>query len=99
MPSSGTLGRVVLVGTDISEERIASIIRVERISDLWTILAVTSNRRTLGTMIMNLQWHWAVHGGARRCHSQGAYTPVSHLGVLASIPGNPIGDSWLAEQH
>jgi hypothetical protein len=37
---------VALVRTDISEERIASIIRV-RIGELGTMLAVTSNRRTL----------------------------------------------------
>jgi hypothetical protein len=34
---------VALVRTDISEQLIASIIRVERISDIWTTLAVTSN--------------------------------------------------------
>jgi hypothetical protein len=38
---------VVLVRTDVSEERSASIIRVTRISELGTTLAVTSNRRTL----------------------------------------------------
>jgi hypothetical protein len=35
-----------LVRTDVSEERIASTIRVRRIGELWT-LAVTSHRRTL----------------------------------------------------
>jgi hypothetical protein len=34
---------VTLEGTNVSEERIASIIRVERISKLGTMLAVTSN--------------------------------------------------------
>jgi hypothetical protein len=34
---------VILVGADILEEHIASIIRVERISKLGQILAVTSN--------------------------------------------------------
>jgi hypothetical protein len=43
MPSSGMGRRVVLVRTDVSEERIASIIRVERISELGTALVVTSN--------------------------------------------------------
>jgi hypothetical protein len=38
---------VVRVRTDILEESIASIIRVERISELGTTLAVTSNRSTL----------------------------------------------------
>jgi hypothetical protein len=41
------LRRVALVRTDVSEERRASIIRVTRIDELGTTLAVTSNRRTL----------------------------------------------------
>jgi hypothetical protein len=42
------LRRVALVRTDDSEERSASIIRVTRIDEIGTTLAVTSNRRTLG---------------------------------------------------
>jgi hypothetical protein len=38
---------VGLVRTDVSEERSASFIRVTRIGELGTMLAVTSNRRTL----------------------------------------------------
>jgi hypothetical protein len=47
MPSSGTLRRVVLVRTDVAEERNATIIRVARIGEVGTTLAVSSNRRTL----------------------------------------------------
>jgi hypothetical protein len=47
MPSSGKLSRVVLVKNDVWEERIAFIIRVTRIGELGTTLAVTNNRRTL----------------------------------------------------
>jgi hypothetical protein len=47
MASSGMLRRVALVRTNVSEELTASIIRVTRISELGTTLAVTSNRRTL----------------------------------------------------
>jgi hypothetical protein len=43
MPSSGMFRRVFLVRTDVSEERIASIIRVTRIAELGTTLAITSN--------------------------------------------------------
>jgi hypothetical protein len=43
------LRNVALVRTDISEVLSASIIRVTRIGDLGTTLAVTSNRRTLQT--------------------------------------------------
>jgi hypothetical protein len=39
---------VALVRTDVAEELSASIIRVTRIGELGTALAVTSNRRTLG---------------------------------------------------
>jgi hypothetical protein len=57
MPSSGRLRRVAVVRTDVSEERSASIIRVTRIGELGTILAVTSNRRTLRR---NLKFYTAI---------------------------------------
>jgi DNA-binding TFAR19-related protein (PDSD5 family) len=41
------LRRVALVRTDVSEELSASFIRLTRIGELGTTLAVTSNRRTL----------------------------------------------------
>jgi hypothetical protein len=41
------LHHVALVRTDVSEEFSASFIRVTRIGELRTTLAVTSNRRTL----------------------------------------------------
>jgi hypothetical protein len=47
MVSSGMLRRVAVVRIDVSEESIASIIRVTRIGEPGTTLAVTSNRRTL----------------------------------------------------
>jgi hypothetical protein len=47
MASSGTLCRVTLVRTDFSEGLSASFIRVTRIGELGTTLAVTNNRRTL----------------------------------------------------
>jgi hypothetical protein len=47
MTSSGMLYHVALVRTDVSEELSASFIRVTRIGELGTKLAVTSNRRTL----------------------------------------------------
>jgi hypothetical protein len=47
MTSSVLLRHVTLVRTDVSEELIASFIRVKRIGQLGTTLAVTSNRRTL----------------------------------------------------
>jgi hypothetical protein len=43
MASSWMLRRVALVRTDVSEERSASFIRVTRIVELGTTLAVTSN--------------------------------------------------------
>jgi hypothetical protein len=45
MASSGMLRRVALVRTDVSEELSASFIKVTRIGELGTALAVTSHRR------------------------------------------------------
>jgi hypothetical protein len=47
MPPSGMLRLVDPVRTDVSEEIIATIIRVTRVRELGTTLTVTSNRRTL----------------------------------------------------
>jgi hypothetical protein len=47
MASSGMLRRVALVRTDVWEELSASFIRMTRIGELGTTLALTSNRRTL----------------------------------------------------
>jgi hypothetical protein len=43
MRSSWMLRRVALVRTNVSEERIASIIKVTRISEVGTTLAIASN--------------------------------------------------------
>jgi hypothetical protein len=47
MASCGMLRRVALVRTAVSEELSASFIRVTRIGELGTTIAVTSNQRTL----------------------------------------------------
>jgi hypothetical protein len=49
MTSSGMLRRVALVITDVSDELSASIIRVTRIGELETTIALTSNRRTIAS--------------------------------------------------
>jgi hypothetical protein len=51
MAFSGILLRVTLVRTDVSEERIISIIRVTRIGELGT-LAVTRNQHTLPRLLL-----------------------------------------------
>jgi hypothetical protein len=47
MVSSGMLRRVALVSTDVSDELSASFVRVTRICELRTTLALTSNRRSV----------------------------------------------------
>jgi hypothetical protein len=49
------LRHVALVRTDISEEHSVSIIRVTRIGELGTMLAVTSNPRTLQKMLLRME--------------------------------------------
>jgi hypothetical protein len=46
MVSSGRLRRVALARTDVSQERSAFFIRVTKIGELGTLLAVTNNRRS-----------------------------------------------------
>jgi hypothetical protein len=47
MASSRMLRRVALVRTDVSEEISAPVIRVTKIGELGTTLAITNNRSTL----------------------------------------------------
>jgi hypothetical protein len=47
MVSTGMIRRVALVRTEVSEEISASVIRGTRVVEIWTTIAVTSNRRTL----------------------------------------------------
>jgi hypothetical protein len=58
MVSSRMLHRVALVRTDVSEELNGSFVRVTRIDELGTTLAVTNNRRTLRR---NTSWLFLVH--------------------------------------
>jgi hypothetical protein len=62
------LRRVILVSTDVSEERIASIIRATRIGELGITLAVTRNRRTLLGDSCHLN-----DGGAKFLRNVGSY--------------------------
>jgi hypothetical protein len=52
MVSSGMLRHVDLVRTYVSEEFSSSFIRVTRIGELRTTLAVTSNRRTVTASVV-----------------------------------------------
>jgi hypothetical protein len=61
------LRRVDFVRTDISEERIASMIRATRIGELVTTLAVTCNRRRLLVTANSSE------GGAKFLRNVGSY--------------------------
>jgi hypothetical protein len=69
MVSSGMLRHVILVRTDVSEELSASFIRVTRIGELGTTLAVTSNRSTL----QGNTKCYPDEGGARFFRNVGSY--------------------------
>jgi hypothetical protein len=72
------LRHVALVRTDVSEEVSASFIRVTRVGELGTTLAVTSNRRTLrrNTKVIGLL------GTTSRC--------VLRLLVTTKVPSSPL---------
>jgi hypothetical protein len=53
MPSSGVSRRVALLRTEVTEEYIASLIRIKRISELEATLAVTSSWSTLRRNIIS----------------------------------------------
>jgi hypothetical protein len=55
--SSGKLGRVALVRTNVSEKRSASIIRVTRVGEIATTLAVSSNLSTLRKILNYMTKH------------------------------------------
>jgi hypothetical protein len=72
MPSSEMWRPVAFVRTEVSEELIASNIKMERISELGTTLAVTSSRSTLRITWFFAVWYKASH--PRRRHS--SYSPA-----------------------
>jgi demethoxyubiquinone hydroxylase (CLK1/Coq7/Cat5 family) len=51
MESFGMLHRVALVGTDVSEESIASIIRVTRIGELGMLAILSSQRASVASYV------------------------------------------------
>jgi hypothetical protein len=82
------LRRVVLVRTDVSEECSASIIRVIRISELGTTLAVTSNR-SMSLMTCILIVRYRCFGGTCCCYHQCRrlrHLPLNHPYVPICAP-------------
>jgi hypothetical protein len=84
MPSSGMLGHMAVVRTDVSEERIVSITRLTRSGRLGTTLAVTSNRNRLRRNTMYLLCTYV-------CIIYVVFLPdVLRLLVTANVPSAPI---------
>jgi hypothetical protein len=77
------LRRVALVRADVSEELSAPFIRVTRIGELGTMLAVTSNRRTLRR---NTKCHHD-DGGDKFIRNFGSYK--SHISIHLIGSGTP----------
>jgi hypothetical protein len=71
MASPGMLHRATLVRTDVSEELGASFIRVTRIGEVGTTLAVTSNGRML-RKLLGIFCH-PDEGGAKLLRNVGSY--------------------------
>jgi hypothetical protein len=105
------LRRVALVRTDVSEELSASFIRVTRIGELGTTLAVTSNRRSVRgqrgssprplisvfqTGAMNFFFQGALHLSPR-----GRVDPVLDPLLLRKCgsAGNRTRDLWICSQE
>jgi hypothetical protein len=74
MPYSGMLRRVGFVRTDVLEQRSASIIRVTRIRELGTTLAVTSNRRKLRRNTKVATYRGQEDRGTKFLRNVGSYT-------------------------
>jgi hypothetical protein len=88
MVSSGMLRRLALVRTDVSEELSVPFIRVTRIGELGTTLAVTSNRRTL----QRNTWYFfaACDVTGERSASFTRVTRIGELVTASVVPSSPI---------
>jgi hypothetical protein len=87
MPSSGMLLRVALVRTDVSEERGAFIIKVIRIGELGTTLAVRSSETSVLTRATRRHSSSVSMFKVRvvaTCSSEGRFPPTILCG------GNPV---------
>jgi hypothetical protein len=90
VPYSGMLRLVALVRTDVSEERISSMIKVTRISELATTLAVTTNRNTLRMtcflLITQCTWAFQPHHDLQDYSASNIneYRKVFHKMILGS---------------
>jgi hypothetical protein len=75
------LRRVALVWTDVSEELSTSIIKVTRLCELLTTLAVTSNRRKLRHL-------WQENGSV--IYSHNSYWALPAPPLLGPSPAGPV---------
>jgi hypothetical protein len=88
------LRRVALVRTDVSEEPSASFVRVTRIGELGTTLAITSNRRTLRSSVTSQKTLFVIVTAVKTSNLIGWIESVRETYTVLLFPDIIRGMEW-----